>query len=112
MKLTKRSGQSFVEIDKTGQIRNGYTASGRQNFKPVRVRRRGENLLMQNAMRGFQSLFEQRAMPVRWLRNTGMRWVNQAGPVKGFFARQAMGRTTDLPARAKPPAFGARADSR
>ena len=75
-------------------------------------RRRGENLLMQNAMRGFQSLFEQRAMPVRWLRNTGMRWVNQAGPVKGFFARQAMGRTTDLPARAKPPAFGARADSR
>ena len=75
-------------------------------------RRRGENLLMQNAMRGFQSLFEQRAMPVRWLRNTGMRWVNRAGPVKGFFARQAMGRTTDLPARAKPPAFGARADSR
>ena len=75
-------------------------------------RRRGENLLMQNAMRGFQSLFEQRAMPVRWLRNTGMRWVNQAGPVKGFFARQAMGRTTDLPARANPPAFGARADSR
>ena len=75
-------------------------------------RRRGENLLMQNAMRGFQALFEQRAMPVRWLRNTGMRWVNQAGPVKGFFARQAMGRTTDLPARAKPPAFGARADLR
>jgi len=75
-------------------------------------RRRGENLLMQNAMRGFQSLFEQRAMPVRWLRNTGMRWVNQAGPVKGFFARQAMGRSTDLPVKAKPPAGGARAHRR
>ncbi|WP_290519362.1 FAD-dependent monooxygenase, partial [Alcanivorax sp.] len=72
-------------------------------------RRRGENLLMQNAMRGFQSLFEQRAMPVRWLRNTGMRWVNQVAPVKGFFARQAMGRTTDLPVRARPPARDARA---
>ena len=67
-------------------------------------RRRGENLLMQNAMRGFQQLFGQRALPVRWLRNTGMRWVNQAGPLKRLFASQAMGRGADLPVRARPRA--------
>ena len=66
-------------------------------------RRRGENLVMQNAMRGFQQLFEQRAMPLRWLRNTGMRWVNQAGPVKRFFIGQALGRGADLPRQAQPP---------
>ena len=65
-------------------------------------RRRGENLIMQNAMRGFQELFGQRALPVRWLRNTGMRWVNQAGPLKRLFAGQAMGRGADLPKRARP----------
>jgi len=67
-------------------------------------RRRGENLLMQNAMRGFQQLFGQRALPVRWLRNSGMRWVNQAGPLKRLFASQAMGRGADLPVRARPRA--------
>lgn len=65
-------------------------------------RRRGENLVMQNAMRGFQHLFEQRALPLRWLRNTGMKLVDQAGPVKGFFANRALGRSADLPGKARP----------
>ena len=69
-------------------------------------RRRGENLVMQNAMRGFQQLFEQRALPLRWLRNTGMRLVDQAGPVKGFFANRALGRSTDLPLKAMAPRVG------
>ena len=82
-------------------------AAGRHCADPAALaryqrRRRGENLLMQNAMRGFKQLFEQRALPVRWLRNTGMRWVNQAGPVKRFFASQALGRSADLPVRARP----------
>lgn len=66
-------------------------------------RRRGENLVMQNAMRGFQQLFEQRALPLRWLRNAGMRMVNQGGPVKGFFVNRALGRSADLPVLARAP---------
>lgn len=67
-------------------------------------RRRGENLVMQNAMRGFQQLFEQRALPLRWLRNTGMRMVNQGGPLKAFFVNRALGRSADLPELARPAA--------
>lgn len=66
-------------------------------------RRRGENLVMQNAMRGFQHLFEQRALPLRWLRNTGMRMVNQGGPLKAFFVNRALGRSADLPVLAQAP---------
>lgn len=66
-------------------------------------RRRGENLLMQNAMRGFKGLFEQRALPLRWLRNTGMRWVNQAGPLKRQLVQQALGRGGDVPLLARQP---------
>ncbi len=36
-------------------------------------RRKGENLLMMGAMDGFKRLFEQQALPLRWLRNAGLR---------------------------------------
>jgi len=54
-------------------------------------RRKGENLLMMAAMDGFKRLFEQKALPLRWLRNTGMRGVAQVGPLKTKLMRQAMG---------------------
>ena len=54
-------------------------------------RRKGENLLMMAAMDGFKRLFEQQALPLRWLRNVGMRGVNQMGPVKQQLMRHAMG---------------------
>ena len=65
-------------------------------------RRRGHNALMQNALRGFQFAFAQRAPAARWMRNTGMRGLNQLAPVKGLLARQALGRDGDLPERARP----------
>ncbi|MED5387994.1 MAG: FAD-dependent monooxygenase [Pseudomonadota bacterium] len=83
-------------------VQSGRSCADSAALARYQRRRRGENLLMQNAMRGFQQLFGQRALPVRWLRNTGMRWVNQAGPLKRLFASQAMGRGADLPARARP----------
>jgi 2-octaprenylphenol hydroxylase len=64
-------------------------------------RRRGHNALMQNALRGFQFAFEQRAPAVRWVRNTGMHGLNQMPPLKGVLARQALGRNGDLPQRAR-----------
>jgi 2-octaprenylphenol hydroxylase len=54
-------------------------------------RRKGENLLMMAAMDGFKHLFGERRLPVRWLRNTGMRLVGRAGPVKHRLMRHAMG---------------------
>jgi 2-octaprenylphenol hydroxylase len=54
-------------------------------------RRKGENLLMMAAMDGFKRLFEEPALPVRWLRNVGMRSVGQLGPLKQQLMRHAMG---------------------
>ena len=54
-------------------------------------RRKGENLAMMAAMEGFKQLFARDELPVRWLRNTGMRWLNQLAPVKNRIAAQAMG---------------------
>ncbi len=65
-------------------------------------RRRGHNAVMQNALRAFKFLFEQRAPAARWVRNTGMRGLNQLTPLKGALARQALGRDGDLPHRARP----------
>ena len=53
--------------------------------------RKGENLLMMAAMDGFKALFEQQALPLRWLRNAGMRGVSQMTPLKQQLIRRAMG---------------------
>ncbi len=54
-------------------------------------RRKSENLLMMAAMDGFKRLFEQQALPVRWLRNVGMRGVGRLAPLKQQIIRHAMG---------------------
>ena len=54
-------------------------------------RRKGENLLVMAAMDGFKALFEQQSLPLRWLRNVGMRGVSQMGPLKQQLIRRAMG---------------------
>jgi 2-polyprenylphenol 6-hydroxylase len=60
-------------------------------LKRYQRRRKGENLLMMGAMDGFKRLFEEPALPVRWLRNVGLRGVNQMAPVKHQLMRHAMG---------------------
>ena len=54
-------------------------------------RRKGENLLMMGAMDGFKRLFEQESLPLRWLRNAGMRGVGSVAPLKRRLMRQALG---------------------
>ncbi len=54
-------------------------------------RRKGENLSMMAAMEGFKHLFASDELPVRWLRNTGMKWLDRLGPIKHRIAAQAMG---------------------
>tara|TARA_A100001391_G_scaffold194811_1_gene171446 strand:+ start:1416 stop:2669 length:1254 start_codon:yes stop_codon:yes gene_type:complete len=65
-------------------------------------RRRADNLLMQNAMRGFKLLFERRELPVRWLRNSGLNLVNRLAPARQAFMHRALGRAGDLPRTARP----------
>ncbi len=64
-------------------------------------RRKGHNLTLMAAMQGFKSLFEANPLPVRWLRNEGMRIFNSLPPVKNFIMLQAMGIEGDLPALAR-----------
>ncbi|WP_375183428.1 UbiH/UbiF/VisC/COQ6 family ubiquinone biosynthesis hydroxylase [Marinobacter sp.] len=54
-------------------------------------RRKGENLAMMAAMEGFKQLFARDELPVRWLRNTGLRWLDGLGLVKNRIAAEAMG---------------------
>ena len=46
---------------------------------------------MMAAMDGFKRLFEQDALPLRWLRNTGMRGVAALPGLKRRIIREAMG---------------------
>lgn len=54
-------------------------------------RRKGDNLAMMAAMEGFKQLFAREELPVRWLRNAGMRWFDRLGMVKNRLAARAMG---------------------
>ncbi len=53
--------------------------------------RKGHNMGMMWVMEGFRHLFSDQALPLRWLRNTGLRSVDRLGVVKNQLARRAMG---------------------
>lgn len=50
-----------------------------------------QNLTMMAGMEGFKRLFESDALPVRWLRNTGMKKVAGLGFLKQHIMQEAMG---------------------
>lgn len=60
-------------------------------LKRYQRRRKTDNLAMMASMEGFKRLFEQNHLTLRWLRNTGMRWLDNATPLKRQVMRQAMG---------------------
>jgi 2-octaprenylphenol hydroxylase len=64
-------------------------------------RRMPHNLALMAAMEGFERLFQADPLPVRWLRNTGLKMVDQSAEAKAMFVRQALGLTGDLPELAK-----------
>jgi 2-octaprenylphenol hydroxylase len=64
-------------------------------------RRMPHNLAMMGAMEGFQRLFQEDNLAVRWLRNTGLKLVNEHFEAKAIFVRQALGQTGDLPELAR-----------
>ncbi|MCQ3003314.1 2-octaprenyl-3-methyl-6-methoxy-1,4-benzoquinol hydroxylase [Pseudomonas syringae] len=60
-------------------------------------RRMPHNLALMAAMEGFERLFQADQLPLRWLRNAGLKMVNQIPEAKATFVRQALGLSGDLP---------------
>lgn len=60
-------------------------------------RRMPHNLAMMAAMEGFERLFQADPLPVRWLRNVGLDFVDGQAEAKALFVRQALGLAGDLP---------------
>lgn len=65
-------------------------------------RRMPHNLALMAAMEGFERLFQADPLPLRWLRNSGLKCVEQMPEAKALFVRQALGLSGDLPELAKP----------
>ncbi len=65
-------------------------------------RRMPHNLALMAAMEGFERLFQADPLPLRWLRNAGLKLVEQMPEAKALFVREALGLTGDLPTLAKP----------
>ncbi|MDO9616327.1 MAG: 2-octaprenyl-3-methyl-6-methoxy-1,4-benzoquinol hydroxylase [Pseudomonas sp.] len=64
-------------------------------------RRMPHNLAMMAAMEGFERLFQADPLPLRWLRNSGLNWVDDLPEAKALFVRQALGLSGDLPELAR-----------
>jgi len=71
--------------------RRGLAPGDSSVLERYQRRRKGANLTMMAAMEGFKRLFGHRALPVRWLRNNGMRWLDQNPGLKNQLMRRAMG---------------------
>ena len=64
-------------------------------------RRMPHNLAMMAAMEGFERLFQSDHLPLRWLRNAGLKSVDGLPQAKALFVRQALGLAGDLPELAR-----------
>ncbi|SFB41845.1 2-octaprenyl-3-methyl-6-methoxy-1,4-benzoquinol hydroxylase [Azotobacter beijerinckii] len=64
-------------------------------------RRMPHNLAMMAAMEGFERLFQADPLPLRWLRNAGLKWMDELPAGKALFVRQALGLSGDLPELAR-----------
>ncbi len=60
-------------------------------------RRMPHNLSMMAAMEGFERLFQADNLPLRWLRNAGLKGIQALPEAKAIFVRQALGLSGDLP---------------
>lgn len=85
-------GDVRVLLEELAQARDsGLSAGEPLVLARYQRRRKGDNLTMMAAMEGFKQLFARDELPVRWLRNTGMRWFDRLAPVKNRIAAEAMG---------------------
>lgn len=84
-------------------VARGENPASLQALSRFERKRMPQNLAMMAAMQGFQDLFQSDALPLRWLRNTGLKQVNQLDSAKALFVRQALGVGMQLPPLAQAP---------
>ncbi len=85
-------GDVRVLLDELARARRcGLSPADELVLARYQRRRKGENLTMMAAMESFKQLFARDELPLRWLRNTGMRLLDGLGPVKNRIAAEAMG---------------------
>ena len=72
-------------------LRSGRPVNELAMLRRYQRRRVGHNLGMMWMIEGFKRLFEQQSLPLRWLRNVGMRGVDQSSLLKSRLIRQATG---------------------
>jgi 2-polyprenylphenol 6-hydroxylase len=83
-------------------IARGERVADVQVLSRFERRRMPHNLAMMAAMEGFERLFQADPLPLRWLRNTGLKAVQALPEAKALFVRQALGLSGDLPELARP----------
>jgi 2-octaprenylphenol hydroxylase len=84
-----------------GAFERGERLADERVLSRYERRRMPHNLALMAAMEGFERLFQSDALPVRLLRNAGLKMVDHSAEAKALFVRQALGLTGDLPALAK-----------
>ncbi|WP_323751639.1 FAD-dependent oxidoreductase [Marinobacter sp.] len=85
-------GDVRVLLDELGRAKQlGLAPDDALVLARYQRRRKGENLAMMAAMEGFKQLFARDELPIRWLRNAGMRWFDKLAPLKTRIAAEAMG---------------------
>src|SRR3546814_5509796 len=70
-------------------IARGERVADVQVLSRFERRRMPHNLAMMAAMEGFERLFQADPLPLRWLRNTGLKAVQALPEAKALFVRQA-----------------------
>ncbi|MEQ5836073.1 FAD-dependent monooxygenase [Marinobacter sp. NFXS9] len=85
-------GDVRVLLEEMARLRDsGLPAGEPSTLARYQRRRKGENLAMMAAMEGFKQLFARDELPLRWIRNAGMRWLDGQSGIKNRLAAQAMG---------------------
>lgn len=87
----------------TAALQRGEDIASLPVLQRYERRRMAANLAMMAAMEGFERLFHADALPLRWIRNAGMQWLDGQGALKAGVIRRAMGLGTQLPPLAQPP---------
>ncbi len=82
-------------------LKRGEDITSERVLSRFERRRMPHNLAMMAAMEGFQHLFQADALPLRLLRNSGLKMVDKHSEAKAVFIRQALGLGIDLPDLAK-----------
>ncbi|NQD93232.1 2-octaprenyl-3-methyl-6-methoxy-1,4-benzoquinol hydroxylase [Pseudomonas sp. CrR25] len=96
----------FLDVAVLAEVLQHGLARG-ERLADVRVlsryerRRMPHNLGMMAAMEGFERLFQADPLPLRWLRNAGLDWVDRQPEAKALFVRQALGLAGNLPELAR-----------